>query len=89
MTLFTEEQAIAAYEIADIVRSLDDSGNGEGIWEIIFVMDGRPYVYSADQNALPMDATDQEIKDKFIEIAQTREYKGPLKTFTVSQVSKV
>jgi len=43
MTLFTEEQAIAAYEIADIVRSLDDSGNGEGIWEIIFVMDGRPY----------------------------------------------
>ena len=89
MALITLQQAEDMYDIAKIFKVTQDSDPTIGHWAISFNYDGFPYSYDADYTVLPMDATDQEIKDKFIEIAQTQEYKGVFVAQTQSEVNKV
>jgi hypothetical protein len=89
MALLTQEQAEAIYNIAEITKYTMDSDPTKGSWIVVAEYEGYSYNYTADQDVLAMNATDQQVKDKFIEIAKTNEYKGILETYTETTVNKV
>ena len=89
MALLTQAQADQAYLISHIEKKVEDSDPTKGIWVVYFTLDGEEYTYGAKEDELPMNATDQQIKAKFIEIALISEYKGVGKTYTTSVVNKI
>ena len=89
MALITEPQAQALYSASIITKITQDSDPTKGTWEVLTSLDGFDYTYEADETVLAMNATDQQVKDKFIEIAQTEEYKGVAETYTETIVNKV